>query len=75
MTSEYPKTPKSIESSIVNAIDMDEWKYSWHIKTNDVDNYSKFIEIIDEKIQAREAQINFLKRVRQDLILIQREYQ
>lgn len=70
----YGNSPRAIHDAIHAAIDIDEWKHSWHEKI-EVENYPRLIEIISQKISNREEELKALKTIRLDMILIQRDYQ
>lgn len=53
----FDKDP--MKELIRNAIDMGQWKHSWHNKI-EPENYKKFIEIIQEKILNKAAEIDEL---------------
>lgn len=55
--STFGKDP--MKELIRNAIDMGQWKHSWH-NNIEPENYEKFIEIIQEKILSKAAEIDEL---------------
>lgn len=56
---DYFSKPTPLQSIIKEAIDLDNWKHSWH---NEIDpgNYEKFREIIQDKILKRASEIEML---------------
>ena len=54
--------PTPLQAIIKEAIDLDNWKHSWHNEI-DPDNYKKFREIIQHKILKRASEIEMLVTV------------
>ena len=54
--------PTPLKAIIKEAIDLDNWKHSWHNKI-EPDNYEKFREIIQDKILKRASEIEMLVTV------------
>ena len=55
-------SPTPLQSVIRKAIDIDDWKHSWHNDINP-ENYGKFREIIQEKMIKRAEEMDFLTTV------------
>ena len=54
--------PTPLQAIIKEAIDLDNWKHSWHNEI-EPDNYEKFREIIQDKILKRASEIEMLVTV------------
>jgi len=59
---------KTERDPLLVAIDMDEWKYSWHLDERTPEGRERCKQIIQEKIASRVNQIHFL---REQLSLLQ----
>lgn len=59
---DYFSKPTPLQAIIKEAIDLDNWKHSWHNEI-DPDNYEKFREIIQDKILKRAHEIEMLVTV------------
>ena len=54
--------PTPLQAVIIEAIDIDSWKYSWDNEIKP-ENYEKFREIIQEKMIKRAKEMDFLTTV------------
>lgn len=54
--------PTPLQAIIIEAIDIDSWKYSWDNEIKP-ENYEKFSEIIQEKMIKRAEEMDFLTTV------------
>ena len=59
---DYFSKPTPLQAIIKEAIDLDNWKHSWHNEI-EPDNYEKFREIIQDKILKRASEIEMLVTV------------
>lgn len=59
---DYFSRPTPLQAIIKEAIDLDNWKHSWHNEI-EPDNYEKFREIIQDKILKRASEIEMLVTV------------